>query len=139
MNALQTTTQPVTTLALGYPAAGCGIVADAISCSSLPVQGLPSLNSESTEPALGDNGERVVPVVPVRLPEWTSDVPLLNLVKTALLGISVICNAAQGRKVSDSGTLCTESLSTLTRGGLGVRCLVNRGLHSCHSAKRNRT
>jgi len=40
--------------------------------------------------------------------------PLLNLVKTALLDISVICNAARGRKVSDSGTLCTETLSTLT-------------------------
>ncbi len=86
MNALQTTTQPVTTLALGCPAAGCGIVADAISCSSPPVQGLPSLNSESTEPALGDNGERVVPVVPVRLPEWTSDVPPSQSCENCIVG-----------------------------------------------------
>jgi len=65
--------------------------------------------------------------------------PLPNLVKTALSGISVTCNAARSRKVLDGGVLCTESLSTRTRGGLGVRCPVNRGLHSCHNANRNRT
>src|SRR5207302_6249489 len=55
-------------------------------CSSLPVQGLPSLNSESTEPALGDNGERVVQVVPVRLPEWTSDVPPSQSCENCIVG-----------------------------------------------------